>query len=142
NLGHFISDTGHHKHSAYIVANSDLPGFTDRERQLISLLCRYHRKSMPSARHAEFQSLPADTKHVVMRLAPLLRLAIGLDTGQQQKVHMIECQAGQAGVNVLVKGEGDIDLELWAAERAAEIFRQTYGVGMNISRVRRTSGEK
>ncbi len=26
-VGHFVSGTGHHKHSAYLVANSDLPGF-------------------------------------------------------------------------------------------------------------------
>src|SRR4028119_993969 len=51
NVGHFISDTGHHKHSAYIVSNSDMPGYTDRERNTVSLLCRYHRKSMPTSRH-------------------------------------------------------------------------------------------
>src|SRR5690348_753333 len=27
-IGHFVSDLGHHKHSAYLVANSEMPGFT------------------------------------------------------------------------------------------------------------------
>jgi len=35
--GHFVSDTGHHKHAAYLVANSDLPGFTDQERKLVAI---------------------------------------------------------------------------------------------------------
>ena len=29
-IGHFVSGTGHHKHSAYLVANSDMPGFTGK----------------------------------------------------------------------------------------------------------------
>ena len=28
NIGHYISETGHHKHSAYIVNSSDMPGYT------------------------------------------------------------------------------------------------------------------
>ena len=56
NTGHFISGTGHHKHSGYIVANSDMPGYTDRERVMIAALCRYHRKAMPTGRHDLFVS--------------------------------------------------------------------------------------
>ncbi|HSW49019.1 MAG TPA: Ppx/GppA phosphatase family protein, partial [Bryobacteraceae bacterium] len=33
-VGHYVSDASHHKHSYYVVANSDLPGFTGREREL------------------------------------------------------------------------------------------------------------
>jgi len=47
-VGHFVSNTGHHKHSYYVVANSDMAGFTERERLLIAGLCRYHRKSLPN----------------------------------------------------------------------------------------------
>src|SRR5260370_18660684 len=43
-IGHYISDTRHHRHSFYMVTNSDMPGFTERERRLIANLCRYHRK--------------------------------------------------------------------------------------------------
>ncbi len=35
-VGHFVSETGHHKHSYYVVSNSDMPGFTERERLLIA----------------------------------------------------------------------------------------------------------
>ncbi len=68
-VGHAISDTGHHKHSQYIVANSDLPSFTDLERTIVAMLCRYHRKSMPAQRHADFQTLPPDDKRAVLFLA-------------------------------------------------------------------------
>src|SRR5437899_3693993 len=29
--GHYIGDTRHHRHSSYLVENSDMPGFTERE---------------------------------------------------------------------------------------------------------------
>ena len=55
--GHYVSDTRHHKHSYYLVANSDLPGFTLTERELIANLCRYHRKAMPTPEHGNLQLL-------------------------------------------------------------------------------------
>ena len=47
----------HHKHAYYIVANVDLSGFTNREREFVATLCRYHRKAMPSPAHPEYQAL-------------------------------------------------------------------------------------
>ena len=54
-VGHYVSDTRHHKHSYYLVANSDMPGFNLTERGIIANLCRYHRKSMPAPEHDSFQ---------------------------------------------------------------------------------------
>ena len=34
-IGHYVNDASHHKHSYYLVANSDLSGFTNRERSLL-----------------------------------------------------------------------------------------------------------
>jgi exopolyphosphatase / guanosine-5'-triphosphate,3'-diphosphate pyrophosphatase len=136
NVGHFISDTGHHKHSAYIVSNSDMPGYTDRERHIVSLLCRYHRKSMPTSRHELYRELPAEEKRVIQMLTPLLRLAVALDAGRAQKVHAVETQVTANAVNVGVRGDGDFDLEMWAAERAADWFREIYSVPMNVSKAR------
>src|SRR5581483_22081 len=78
-IGHFVSGTGHHKHYAYLVANSDMPGFTDNERLAIAALCRFHRKSMPQPRHSFYQTLDAESKRQVLLLAPLLRIADSLD---------------------------------------------------------------
>lgn len=140
NTGHFISDTGHHKHSAYVVSNSDMPGFTDQERHLIAMLCRYHRKSMPASRHDSFRALNPEAKRVVNSLTPLLRLAVGLDTGRQQKVKDVECAVNGPSATVIVRGTDDIDLELWAAERAGDSFRQIYGVPLTVTKNRRGNG--
>ena len=84
----FVSSVGHHKHSWYVVANSDMPGFTERERVVIAALCRYHRKSLPSPDHNAYQSLTAEEKRVVTLSIPLLRLADNLDRGHEQRIQI------------------------------------------------------
>jgi len=135
-IGHFVSGTGHHKHSAYLVANSDMPGFTDRERLTIAALCRFHRKSMPQSRHSHYQALDAEAKRLVLCLAPILRLADNLDRGHEQKVKDVSSVLRNGTVNILVSGDEDTDLEIWAANESAKIFRDVYGRSIAFERVR------
>ena len=135
--GHYISDTAHHKHSSYIVENSDLPGFTDQERRLIAMLCRYHRKSAPSARHVGFEAMPAEERRVVLRLIPLLRLADALDRSKEQRVRAIEVTQRNGSVALVLRSEQDVDLEAWAAKRTGQVFEQTFGIPLLVSRTRR-----
>ena len=131
-VGHAISDTGHHKHSLYIVVNADLGGFTDIERLHVAMLCRYHRKSMPVARHSEFMALPPDNRRVITLLAPLLRIADALDRSREQRVEQIECTASPDGVMLKLKASQDTGLEKWAVEGAAAAFWQVYGKALVV----------
>jgi len=134
--GHFISDTSHHKHSEYIVRNADLAGFTDHERILIALLCRYHRKAMPQPRHAEFQALSTDERRVLLLLIPLLRLADSLDRTNQQLVESVAIEAGTGALVANIRSHGDSDLDEWAAERLTDVFFQVYGKPLEVIRTR------
>jgi exopolyphosphatase / guanosine-5'-triphosphate,3'-diphosphate pyrophosphatase len=126
-VGHYVNDSGHHKHSYYLVANSDFSGFTAREREMIANLCRYHRKAMPSPSHENFQALTPEERRALLLLAPLLRLADNLDRSHEQRIRAVGCQVQNGRVVLRVDFNGDIDLEQWAAERAGEAFRQIYG---------------
>jgi exopolyphosphatase/guanosine-5'-triphosphate,3'-diphosphate pyrophosphatase len=137
NTGHFISDTGHHKHSQYVVMNSDLPGFTAPERQLIAMLCRYHRKSMPASRHVAFETMPAERKRVLQLLTPLLRIAVALESSNEQKVQTVDIQLSPAAVSLTIPPGADTDLEMWAADRAGDSFRQIYGLPLSVTKSRR-----
>lgn len=136
-VGHFVSDIGHHKHSQYVVMNSDLPGFTDHERTLVAMLCRYHRKSMPVARHADFQELDEGSRQTILRLIPLLRLADALDRTREQRVSAIRCEAGENQVTLRLTGSEDLSLEQWATERAAVSFREVYLLPVTVVRENR-----
>lgn len=135
-IGLFVADTAHHKHSQYLVASSGLPGFTDRERLLVAQLCRFHRKSMPGPRHAEFMALPPDDRRGVQLLVPLLRLADACDLSKDQRVSEIACQIAASGVNLQLRGE-KVDLEMWAAQRVGEAFQTLYGRPLTVSRARK-----
>jgi exopolyphosphatase/guanosine-5'-triphosphate,3'-diphosphate pyrophosphatase len=135
-VGHYVSESRHHKHSYYLVANSDLPGFTNRERELIANLCRFHRKAMPAMDHATMEALNNEERRVLVLLTPLLRIADNLDRSHAERVESLECLVRDGQVTLKLGSKSDTDLEQWAAERSAEAFREVYGRGLVLSRVK------
>src|SRR5579884_370932 len=135
-IGHFVSSTGHHKHSAYLVGNSDMPGFTSQERLVIALLCRFHRKALPQTRHVAFQALDPESKRTVMSLTPLLRIADALDRGHEQKVRNVSSTVRDGVIQLAIESEREADLEIWAANQAAEAFRLVYGKTLSVQRAK------
>lgn len=71
-VGLSISHTQHHQHGAYILANTDLPGFTRDEQQMLALLVRCHRRSVPDKLT---EDLPERDVMRARKLATLLRLS-------------------------------------------------------------------
>jgi len=135
-VGHYVSDTGHHKHSFYVVSNSDIAGFTERERLLVACLCRYHRKTLPSPVHPAYQALSAEEKRTLLLLTPILRLADNLHRSREQRIRAVECRMRDGAVVLQVHASHSIDLEQWAAERAGEAFRQIYNRPISVVRAR------
>ncbi|MFW6367178.1 MAG: HD domain-containing protein, partial [bacterium] len=78
-IGLFISNEAHHKHSRYLVMNSHLPGLSTGELMLVAVICRYHRKASPRPQHREYMSLSPDNRLLVYKLAAILRVADALD---------------------------------------------------------------
>ncbi|MFI5043849.1 MAG: Ppx/GppA family phosphatase, partial [Acidimicrobiales bacterium] len=112
----FISHSGHHKHSYYVIRNSEhLMGFTDREIELIALIARYHRKSAPSEiKHPEFAALTSEDRMVVRRLAALLRVAIGMDRNHDGAVRRVDVgeRADDGAVLISMRADPTADLSL------------------------------
>jgi exopolyphosphatase/guanosine-5'-triphosphate,3'-diphosphate pyrophosphatase len=133
-VGHFVSDTAHHKHSYYIVLNSDLPGFTDSERQSIAALCRYHRKNMPAPKHPAYDTMDPESRRGVTMLSPLLRLADSLDRGHEQRVQGMQVELRNGNVVVALESSAGANLELWAAGRIADLFREVYQTPLILAR--------
>jgi len=47
-VGLSVSHSHFQKHSAYLVENSDMPGFSTQEQLFLAALIRYHRRAVPS----------------------------------------------------------------------------------------------
>ncbi|MBP1205004.1 exopolyphosphatase/guanosine-5'-triphosphate,3'-diphosphate pyrophosphatase [Duganella sp. 1411] len=69
-VGLVVSQTGYHKHAAYMIENADLPGFTTREQKVMSRLILAHKGNLRKV--AEVLAEPDFAKAVVaLRLAVL-----------------------------------------------------------------------
>ncbi len=75
-LGKAVSYVGYHKHGAYLVENSDMPGFSKGEKALLAALVLSHRRKLIDARLRELTGRRVD---LVRRLGTLLRLAVKLN---------------------------------------------------------------
>jgi exopolyphosphatase/guanosine-5'-triphosphate,3'-diphosphate pyrophosphatase len=132
-VGSAVSYSRHHKHTFYLIANGDIPGFSDRERQLVALVARYHRRSPPDRERPDLATLaPADFR-MVRKLATLLRLADSCDRSHHQLVRSSRAQLGSGAVRLVLRSRHPIDLEIWDAEREAALFRQVFGRRLELA---------
>jgi exopolyphosphatase/guanosine-5'-triphosphate,3'-diphosphate pyrophosphatase len=135
NVGLFISHSAHHKHSYYVIRNSDqLVGFTDHEVEIMALVARYHRKSVPSARHGEFAALNERDRRIVTLLASLLRVGIALDRTHSHVVRDLSCavEDGVLATTLHLRPGADATLELYTAEQRKDLLEATLGLPLAL----------
>ena len=72
-IGLAVAHSQFHKHSAYLLQHSDLPGFTQQEQQLLAFLVRGHRRKFAKE---EYRQLPAGLREPYRYLCLLLRLSV------------------------------------------------------------------
>lgn len=71
-IGFEIAHSQYHKHSAYIIENGDLAGFSKQDQLLLSRLVRSHRKKFSLSR---FEDLPNPWQHHTPIMAIIFRLS-------------------------------------------------------------------
>jgi exopolyphosphatase / guanosine-5'-triphosphate,3'-diphosphate pyrophosphatase len=140
NVGLFVSHAGHHKHTYYVIRNSELlTGFTDREIELIAQVARYHRKSAPRKKHPEFAALDRADQDRVRVLAGILRVAVGLDRNHSGRVATVTCREGHGGtltIEAWPEAEADISLELYSANNRADLLADALGSPVEVIEAR------
>ncbi len=132
NIGHYVNPAKHHKHTYYLIANSELPGYSDRERLLVANVARYHRGSFPSPEHEGYGLLAPKDRKTVEQLAALLRLADSCDNGRRRVVHSVIATPKSDRVDVTLLASNEAELETWAAQKSAALFRHAFGRKLNV----------
>jgi len=102
-IGKFISNRSHHKHSEYIISSLNLLRLTDEEIRTIACVARYHRRGDPQKAHLLYSSLSEDRQIAVQKMASLLRMANALDHAHRQKIQ---------GIKVINGTSNDITLQV------------------------------
>lgn len=134
-VGFGISHSSHHKHSYYIIRNSELMvGFNYEEIEIIALIARYHRRSLPKPKHTEFQSLSKKAQNTVKKLAGILRIADGLDRSHQSIVEHLECEVQNKILLIKLKCKDKLDphIDIWSAQQKKDLFEETFSLNVGF----------
>ncbi len=135
-IGLFVSNRSYHKHSMYLIRNSELFGLGRRDALLVSLVARYHRRSSPLPTHEGYATLDRDQRVAVAKMAALLRVAVALDESRSQRVGEVKCAAEDGRVVVSVPGLEDLSLEQLALDQSGTLFEETFGMPVLLRTVR------
>ena len=125
-IGQFISYRGHHKHSMYLIENSELPELSPAELRLVALLARYHRRAEPKQTHPGYQELGATERERVRRLAAILRVADALDREHVCRVERIRARIEEDVVTLRLRTRGRLTLEEWALRKKGKLFDSVF----------------
>src|SRR5262249_43840611 len=142
-IGYHIAHNNHHRHSLYLIKNSEMPGFTGEETALMATIARYHRGSTPlsrrakraTAEHEDFNLLHPGQQETVVGLAAILRIADGLDRSYSQKVTGLLLEISGKRIRCYVRSEDNSGLEMWAASRKAKWFEKAFGVSIRFKHI-------
>ncbi len=129
-VGQLVSYRKHHKHSYQLIMNAERLGLGPRDRALVALISRYHRKGGPSRKHPEFAALDDADQQVVRRVSALLRVADGLDRGHTASVDRLTVTllADRCVIRAYPRLKGaDLSLEVWGAERKQDVLARALG---------------
>ncbi len=111
-IGQHISYSKHHKHSYYLITNTELPGFSDSEIAIIANIARYHRRSVPKLSHENYLRLSNNARHKVSKLASILRLADGLDRTHSQAVKDINVDIKDEKIIISLEIDKNSNIEM------------------------------
>jgi exopolyphosphatase/guanosine-5'-triphosphate,3'-diphosphate pyrophosphatase len=133
-VGKFMNYQGHHRHTQYIIANSELYGFTPEQRLIVSAIARYLGKSRPSPTDRVLRYIPIEQHLSVKQAAVLLRMAVALHQNQSSPVTRFRTRVTPKKVSVmLMPGRKGADLELWALRKEADYFREVFARDLLVS---------
>jgi exopolyphosphatase/guanosine-5'-triphosphate,3'-diphosphate pyrophosphatase len=121
-IGNYIGYTSHHKHSYYLIKNSELIGYTAEEIELIANIARYHRRSVPKQSHEPYNNLGINEKTVMRKLAGILRVADGFDRSHNAFINDIKVEIGESMVRIKPLSEADIYLEIEGANSKKDLL--------------------
>ncbi|HVF89390.1 MAG TPA: Ppx/GppA phosphatase family protein [Blastocatellia bacterium] len=149
-VGYHIAHNNHHRHSLYLIKNSEMPGFTGNEIAVLATVVRYHRGSLPKKtqdararrEHEDFYALDRNQRAMALKLSAILQLADGLDRSHNQNVESVQASVTGTTVSFRATGKGDCELELWSADRKARWFRDIFRVSVTFEHPLASPSEK
>ena len=135
-VGQLVSYKSHHRHSYQLIMHADRIGLGARERGLVALVSRYHRRRGPKSSDPVFGGLSAEDQALVRRTAGLLRIADGLDRGHTAVVEEVSAELTRKKLVLRIAPRlagANMELEGWAARRKSDVLQKVLGRRITIT---------
>ena len=128
-VGDFVNRTGRHRHTHYIISNSEILGYTPQQRRIIAAIARYLGKSRPTVEDVPMKAIDPADRSGVQKAILLLRLARSLNLGRSRAVQKVRVgvRAADVRLTLVPRRRMGVDLELWAIEKDCTYFREIFG---------------
>ena len=131
-VGGVVSSRAHHKHSYYLIRNSEVFGLSRVEIEIVAHVARYHRGAMPKPSHAEYVNLPRESRMTVNQLAALLRVADALARGTLERISDLQLERHGDELIVGVPAGLDLLLERRSIANKGNLFEDVYGMRIRL----------
>ena len=124
-VGKFMNHQGHHRHTQYIIANSEVFGFSQGQRAIVAAVSRYLGKSRPEPMDRPMRSVPVEEHNYIKRAVVLLRLAQALNGERNSGILRVKAMVYPKRVVLqLQPSRGGAELEMWSLKKEAAYFRE------------------
>lgn len=133
-VGMFVNAREHHKHSMYLILNTELFGISSEDRIIVALLARYHRRYNPESNHPHFSELTREERMIVFKLAAILRIADSLDRTHSQRIKTIHLKPQGSRLLIQTPGVDDSTVEQLAINSKCDLFREIFGYEVVLTR--------
>ncbi|MGD0081932.1 MAG: Ppx/GppA phosphatase family protein [Acidimicrobiales bacterium] len=126
-IGEHVSRDGHGRHTAYLIENGGLRGFSPDEVRVLACLGRYHTRGRPRESFPAWDALSSSDRSRCLAMLSLLRIADGLDVSHASLVHEVGAEVADTAVELVATCRGDAELEQWMFQRKKGLFEELFG---------------
>lgn len=134
--GNFINMNDAAKNSYYIIANTEIIGFSHKERMEVANIVKYNTHYLPGKNKVSAELDGCDYMNIA-KLTAILRIANVLDKSHTQKIEDLSVSVKDNQLIITASTYEDIALEAGLFESRADFFEKIYGI-RPILRQRRT----
>lgn len=130
--GTFINRSGSHRHTYYLIANSEIFGFTPEQRHIIAAIARYLGKTRPNPADGPMKALNSADEELVPKAVVLLRLAKAMRHGTDGSIVNVAAEVYRERVMLKLTAKDGADLEVWMLSKERAYFREVFGRELDV----------
>ncbi|HVO78229.1 MAG TPA: HD domain-containing protein, partial [Methanomassiliicoccales archaeon] len=133
-LGWIEGRSGHHKASMRMVIEEGSLPLKKRERIIVAMVARYHRKALPDKRHAHYCNLSSKDREIVRKLASIIRVADGLDYTHSGVISSVRCEHDGDKIILFLTHRADPEMEENDARKKGDLMRKVFQRDLVLAR--------